>query len=193
MCWDACPGKTEQTERQRQRERERLAFPVYTNILPHPSPRPAPPAGRQDPDCRPVPTHVILTRTTRILGLYMLSRAIPGTLSFPDIHSLYIPRVLVHSSRTVHFRVSLSTYPDYPAPHVRSGFGLRYYRVFVCTLHTCTCVCVKIICCTVVVRACWLRAASESNIMYSAAIRGSESRKDHTVRMKTNTLQIAVG
>ena len=49
-----------ETERERERERERdsLAFPgnIYLPHLP-PSPR------RQDPDCRPVPTHVILTRT----------------------------------------------------------------------------------------------------------------------------------
>ena len=54
--------------------------------VPHPSPRPA---GRQDPDCRPVPTHIMLTRT--ILGLYtsMFSRAIPAILSFPYIFLAY--------------------------------------------------------------------------------------------------------
>ena len=50
-------------------------------------------------------------------------------LWFPEIFPVY-SRVSVNSSRTVHYRVSLSTYPDYPAPHVRSGFGLRYSQTY---------------------------------------------------------------
>ena len=76
--------------------------------LPHPSPRPA---GRQDPDCRPVPTHIMLTRT--ILGLYtsMFSRAIPAILSCPCIFLAYSTGSL-HSIPVVHFPISLTTYPD---------------------------------------------------------------------------------
>ena len=50
-------------------------------------------------------------------------------LWFPDIFPVY-SRVSINSSRTVHYRASLSTYPDYPAPHVRSGFGLRYAHMY---------------------------------------------------------------
>ena len=64
-------------------------------LVPHPSPRPA---GRQDPNCRPVPTHVILTRT--IPGLYtsVLSRCRSTERSLLRFYrfricSLYIPRV----------------------------------------------------------------------------------------------------
>ena len=113
----------------RLRSRSRLCatmrFPEICTRVPHPS-HPSPrPAGQQGPDCRPVPTHIILTRT--IPGLYtsVLSRAIPAILSFPYIFLVYSTGSL-HSSRTVHFRVSLSTYPDYLAPYVRSCFGLRY-------------------------------------------------------------------
>ena len=129
-------------EREREREREREHGVSRKEIpVPHPSPRPA---GPQDPDCRPVPTHVILTRTM-IPGLYtgnscdsthvILTRTmIPGLYtgnSCDSIVSVYIPFIFhgpLHSSRTAHFRVSLSTYPDYPAPHVSRGFGLRYWR-----------------------------------------------------------------
>ena len=109
MCRDSFPGK---------REREPGVSRKYIPV-PHPSPRPA---GRQDPDCRLAPTHVILTRTM-ILGLYTGNCC---DSIVPCIFLLYSTGSL-HSSRTAHFRVSLSTYPDYPAPHVRSGFGLRYW------------------------------------------------------------------
>ena len=83
-------------ERERERERESLAFPgnVY-QYLPHPSPRPP---GRQDPDCRPVPTHVILTRTIPPDSEYRVILAIPEIpskfLRFYcfRMYSLYIPR-----------------------------------------------------------------------------------------------------
>ena len=94
-------------------------------LVPHPSP---PPAGRQDPDCRPVPTHIMLTRT--ILGLYtsMFSRAIRAILSCPYIFLAYSTGSL-HSTPSAHFPISLPTYPDYPAPYVRSSSGLRYWVV----------------------------------------------------------------
>ena len=106
---------------ERERDREPGVSRKYI-LLPHPSPRPA---GRQDHDCRPVPTHVILTRTIS----QDCTLAIPAIPAFPYIFLVYSTGSL-HSSRTVHFRVSLSTYPDYPAPYVRSGFGLRYSQLF---------------------------------------------------------------
>ena len=66
-------------EREREREREPGVSRKYIPV-PHPSPRPA---VRQDPDCRPVPTHVILTRTM-IPGLYTGN-------SCDSIVSVYIP------------------------------------------------------------------------------------------------------
>ena len=84
-----------------------MRFPeIYTGTA-HPSPRLA---GWQDPDCRPLPTHIMLTRSIRGFYTSMFSRAIPAILCCPDIFLAH-STISLNSIPSVHFPVSLTTYP----------------------------------------------------------------------------------
>ena len=71
----------------KEREREPGVSREYI-LVPHPSPRPA---GRQDPDCRPVPTPVILTRTISL----DCTLAVPAIPAFPHIFLVYSTGLLL--------------------------------------------------------------------------------------------------